>query len=470
MTNSVVVVEDEESLAGSIRLYLERNGWEVDVCSSAEQALATLEAVRPDVVVTDYLLPGRTGLDLLKEVMAMDPLIKVVMVTGHGDVQLAVEAMKAGAYDYLCKPLVLAELNLLLERALGAARMERTLSFYRDNQARGSGVETLLGNSASIRQMKDTIHQIIEMEARTTDANQPAVLITGETGTGKALAARALHFDGQRRESPFVEVNCASIPPNLLESELFGYERGAFTDAKERKVGLVEAAEGGTLFLDEVAELDLSIQAKLLKLLDERKVRRIGSTRERTLNVRIISATNQDLEKMVDENRFRPDLFFRLRNISLNMPPLREREQDVLLLARHFLALHGRRYGKRGLELSQDAESVLLNHSWPGNVRELQNVLEQAVALTAERTIRSEDIAVYPDAHDSAGTSMRGLQGWSWATSNEGMTLPVLERELVVQMLEKTDWNVSKAAKLLGLSRDMLRTRMEKYGLARPEN
>ena len=470
MTNSVVIVEDEESLAGSIRLYLERNGWEVDVYPSAEQALAMLEAVRPDVVVTDYLLPGRTGLDLLKEVLAMDPQVKVVMVTGHGDVQLAVEAMKAGAYDYLCKPLVLAELNLLLERALGAARMEKTLSFYRSNQARGSGVETLLGNSASIQRMKETILQIIEMETRATQSNHPAVLITGETGTGKALVARAIHFDGRRREGPFVEVNCASIPANLLESELFGYERGAFTDAKERKVGLVEAAEGGTLFLDEIAELDLSIQAKLLKLLDERKVRRIGGTRERTINVRIISATNQDLENMVHEHRFRPDLFFRLRTVSLHMPPLREREQDVLLLARHFLAAHGRRYGKKDLELSQEAESVLLNHSWPGNVRELQNALEQAVALAAERTILSEDIAVYPEVDDGAGHSSQEPQGWPLATSNEGVKLPVLERALVVQMLEKTDWNVSKAAKLLGLSRDMLRTRMEKYGLARPEH
>jgi len=470
MTNSVVIVEDEESLAGSIGLYLERNGWEVDVCPSAEQALAMLEAVRPDVVVTDYLLPGKTGLDLLRQVMSMDPQVKVVMVTGHGDVQLAVEAMKAGAYDYLCKPLVLAELSLLLERALGAARMEKALSFYRSNQARGSGVETLLGDSASIRQMKDTIHQIIEMETRATDAGQPAVLITGETGTGKALVARAIHFDGPRREGPFVEVNCASIPANLLESELFGYERGAFTDARERKVGLVEAAEGGTLFLDEIAELDLSIQAKLLKLLDERKVRRIGGTRERTINVRIISATNQNLEQMVDEHRFRADLFFRLRTIRLHMPPLRERERDVLLLARHFLAAHGRRYGKRDLELSQDAESVLLNHSWPGNVRELQNTLEQAVALTAERIIVSDDIAVYPDVHDGAGRSMQGLQGWSLATPNEGVKLLVLERELVMHMLERTDWNVSKAAKLLGLSRDMLRTRMEKYGLVRPEN
>jgi two-component system response regulator AtoC len=470
MANSVVIVEDEESLAGSMRLHLERNGWEVEVCPSAEQALTMLEAVRPDVVMTDYRLPGKTGLDLLKEVIAMDPQVKVVMVTGHGDVQLAVEAMKAGAYDYVCKPLVLAELTLLLERALAAARMEKTLSFYRSNQARGSGVETLLGRSASIQRMKDTIHQIMKMESRATDGKLPAVLITGETGTGKELVARALHFDALRREGPFVEVNCASIPPKLLESELFGYERGAFTDAKERKVGLVEAAEGGTLFLDEIAELDFSIQAKLLRLLEERTVRRVGGLRERKVNVRIISATNQDLEKMVCEGRFRSDLFFRLRAISLHIPPLRERGEDVLLLARHFLALHGRRYGKRDLELSRDAESFLLDHSWPGNVRELQNVLEQAAALTGERMIRCEDLAIWPDLHERASLSIEGLQAMSLALPNEGVKLPDLERQLVMQMLEKTDWNISKAAKHLGLSRAMLRTRMEKFGLARPGN
>ncbi|HET9652377.1 MAG TPA: sigma-54 dependent transcriptional regulator, partial [Usitatibacter sp.] len=348
----VMVVEDDETLADNIRTYLERAGWEVRVFGSVEEALAVLDTLRPDVIVADYLLPGKTGLDLLKEVTALDPQIKVVMTTGHGEVQLAVEAMKCGAYDYLCKPLVLAELNLLLERAMGAARMEKALSFYQSSQARGSGLAALQGESPAMHQVKQRIRQILQTEAAVTDGMLPSVLITGETGTGKELVARALHFDGVRRDGPFVEVNCASLPATLLESELFGYERGAFTDAKERKVGLVEAAEGGTLFLDEIGEVDMSIQAKLLKLLEERSVRRLGSTRERQVNVRIISATNQDLEKMVREGRFRSDLFFRLRIITLHMPPLRERRQDVLPLARHFLALHGRRYGKRNLRLS----------------------------------------------------------------------------------------------------------------------
>ncbi len=468
VSKSVLIVEDDEILANNIRLYLDRDGWEVAVSSSVETALTMLETLRPDVVVTDYMLPGKNGLDLLREVIAMDSYIKVVMVTGEGSIQVAVDAIRMGAHDYVGKPVVLAELKLLLERALDAVRVEKTLSFYRSNQARGSGVEALLGESQPIRRMKDTIYQIIETESRIVDGELPTVLITGETGTGKELVARALHFDGLRREGPFVEVNCASIPYTLMETELFGHERGAFSDAKERKMGLVEAAEGGTLFLDEIGEVDFSMQAKLLKLLEERMVRRIGSVRERKVNVRIVAATNQDLQKMVTEGRFRADLYFRLRIITLHMPPLRERDRDILLLARYFLSFYGRRYGKKDLEFGQAAEAMLLKHTWPGNVRELRNVLDQTVLLARERVIPAESLAIYaapqmePDS--SPPQSSVGV-----ATQNQGAKLSDVEREMVTQALERTDWNVSKAARILGLSRDMLRTRMEKYSLTRSE-
>jgi transcriptional regulator with PAS, ATPase and Fis domain len=317
--------------------------------------------------------------------------------------------------------------------------------------------------------LKSKVRRLLDAEMDMREGDHPAVLITGETGTGKELVARALHFDGLRREGPFVEVNCASLPVNLLESELFGHERGAFTDAKERKVGLVEAAEGGTLFLDEIGEVDLSIQAKLLKLLEERTVRRVGSTRERKVDVRIVSATNQDLEKMVREGRFRSDLYFRLRIISLHMPPLRDRRQDVLPLARHFLALHGNRYGKRNLELSPEAQRLLLDHSWPGNVRELQNVLEQTVLLSHDAVVNCADLALCPGLGEGATRSMDGAVGHCVAIPRDGVNLLDMERRVVTQVLDQADWNVSKAAKLLGLTRDMLRTRMEKYGLARPD-
>jgi len=469
MSKSVLIVEDDEILANNIRVYLERDGWEVSVSSSVEKALTMLETVRPDVVVTDYMLPGKSGLDLLREVIAMDPYIKVVMVTGEGSIQVAVDAIRMGAHDYVGKPVVLAELKLLLERALGAVRVEKTLSFYRSNQARGSGVEALLGESRPIRRMKDTIYQIIETESRIADGELPTVLITGETGTGKELVARALHFDGLRREGPFVEVNCASIPHTLMETELFGHERGAFSDAKERKMGLVEAAEGGTLFLDEIGEVDFSMQAKLLRLLEERMVRRIGSVRERKVNVRIVAATNQDLEKMVREGRFRADLYFRLRIITLHIAPLRERDQDVLLLARYFLAFYARRYGKKGLEFGPEAEAMLLKHGWPGNVRELRNVLDQTALLIREPVISVESLAIYAPPRNEGGASLTGQSGFAMAAQHQGATLADVEREMVMQTLEKTDWNVSKAARILGLTRDMLRTRMEKYSLGRAE-
>ena len=469
MSKSVLIVEDDEILANNIRVYLARDGWEVAVSSSVEKALTMLETLRPDVVVTDYMLPGKNGLDLLREIIVMDPQIKVVMVTGEGSIQVAVDAIRMGAHDYVGKPVVLAELKLLLERALEAVRVEKTLSFYRSNQARGSGVEALLGESQPIRRIKDTIYQIIETESRIADGELPTVLVTGETGTGKELVARALHFDGLRREGPFVEVNCASIPHTLMETELFGHERGAFSDAKERKMGLVEAAEGGTLFLDEIGEVDFSMQAKLLKLLEERMVRRIGSVRERKVDVRIVAATNQDLEKMVREGRFRADLYFRLRIITLHIAPLRERDQDVLLLARHFLAFYARRYGKKDLEFGREAETTLLEHAWPGNVRELRNVLDQTALLTRERVISVESLAIYAPPRSEGDASQTGQGGATMAAQYQGATLADVEREMVAKTLEKTDWNVSKAARILGLSRDMLRTRMEKYSLARAE-
>jgi len=464
VTPTVLIVEDDGVLAENIRAHLRCGGWEVAVSGSVGEALSALETVRPDVVIAEDRLPDKSGIDLIKAALAADPHIKVVLITGEGSIQVAVEAAKAGAYDCLSKPLVLAELKLLLERAWEAARAEKALAFYQLKQARGSGVEALLGESPAIRRIKDTIAQILEMEARVIDGDLPAVLITGETGTGKELVARALHFDGRRRERPFVEVNCASIPANLLEAELFGHERGAFTDAKERKVGLVESAEGGTLFLDEIGEVDFSTQAKLLKLLEERTVRRIGSVRERKVNVRIISATNRDLERMVHEGRFRADLFFRLRIITLHVPPLRERGRDVLLLARHFLRAQSERYGRHGLAFTEEAEHALLSYRWPGNVRELKNTVAQAVLLTRGNLILPGDVVPYIQLRNDVGSEPGRLASQIGALRRGRDRL---DRATFEAMLEQTHWNIAQAARLLGISRDTLRYRVKKYGLRR---
>jgi two-component system response regulator AtoC len=323
-------------------------------------------------------------------------------------------------------------------------------------------LDTIVGDSPAMASLKSRMRRLLDVEADMRDGHHPAVLITGETGSGKEVVARALHFEGVRRAGPFVEVNCAALPLHLLESELFGHERGAFTDAKERKVGLVEAAEGGTLFLDEIGEVDLSIQAKLLKLLEERKVRRVGSTRERQVDVRIVSATHQDLEKMVREGRFRADLYFRLRIIGLHMPPLRERREDVLPLARHFVALHGSRYGKKDLALSAHAQATLVGHSWPGNVRELKNAIEQAVLLARGSAIGPDDMALClglrNDIGSETGSFMAGLH---LARPRSGALSPARLEAVIAE----SGWNIARAARVLGISRDTLRYRIRKHGL-----
>ena len=466
MAHAVLIIEDEATLAKNIKAYLERQGYEAAIASTAEEGLATLDAFQPDVVLLDYHLPGMNGIDALARVRERDRGIRVVMLTGHASVRMAVDAMKAGAYDYLNKPVVLSELKLLLERALGDGRLEQELSYYRKQEAGKGGLEQLLGESPPMRKLKGMLEQVLDAGRRLADADLPAALITGETGAGKELVARALHFGGVRSGKPFIELNCASIPAQLVESELFGYERGAFTDARGRKAGLVEAAHLGTLFLDEIGDMELGLQGKLLKLLEEKSLRRLGSLRELRVDVRVVAATNRPLEQLVREGKFRSDLFFRLRGVQLAVPPLRERGNDVLLLARHFLQLAAARYGKRGLRLSAPAEAALLSYNWPGNVRELRNVIEEAVLLAQSDVIAPEQLSFCA----SLG-AMQGAGGEAAPLADipeAGINLEEVERGLVLQALQRTGWNVTRAARLLGLTRDTLRYRMEKFSLAPP--
>jgi two-component system, NtrC family, response regulator AtoC len=469
MAYAVLVIEDEAILAKNVSAYLARYGYDVKVAGSGEEALAELDTFRPEAVVLDFNLPGKTGLEVLKEIRKRDPQAKVIMMTGHGSEQVAVDAMKAGAYDYLSKPVVLGKLKLVLEKALDEERIEKELSYYRKKEASEGGLTRLIGDSASMAALKGLIHQLIEAENKLADAEPPAVLITGETGTGKELVARALHFEGPRKRRPFVEVNCSSIPANLLEAELFGYERGAFTDAKERRLGLIETADGGTLFLDEIGEIDLSLQVKLLKLLEDKMVRRLGSAREHKVDVRILAATNRDLEQLVREGGFRSDLFFRLRIIHLHSPPLRERGDDVLTLAQRFLQMHAARYGKPQLQFSAQALAGVKSYSWPGNVRELKNVIEQSVIMARSEVIGPGDLTFSTGLELRAKTSAQDKPDeLPVSLPFQGMKLNEVERGLLLQALEQSGWNVSKAARLLGLSRDTLRYRMEKFNLKVP--
>jgi two-component system, NtrC family, response regulator AtoC len=463
MTRAVLIIEDELVLSKNIKIYLERHDYEAVAVHSGEEGIDKLEAFLPDVVVLDYSLPNMNGLEVLSKLRSKLPDIKVIMITGNATVEVAVQAMKAGAYDYLAKPVVLSELKLLVDRALGQERVEKTLNYIQARQASRSELKNLLGESVPMLELKEKIRRLNAAEETLSDDDLPAVLITGETGTGKEVVARAVHYEGPRKAQPFIELNCATLPAHLIEAELFGYERGAFTDARERKFGLVEAADGGTLFLDEIGELELATQTKLLKVLEEKKVRRLGGLRENRINFRIIAATNQDLQRRVAEGKFRSDLYYRLKMVHLPLPPLRARDGDIMLLANAFLATHGARYRKPMLHFTPQAEKRLLGWHWPGNVRELRNMLEQIVLMAEGDAIRADEILFPQGAAIDEVVAGDALQAQE--TNGKTLNLEGMERQFLVTALEKSGWNVTHAARLLGLSRDTLRYRMEKYSL-----
>ena len=417
---SVLLIEDEHRLAKNINMFLTRLGYEVFEASSGEAGLELFDRVKPQVVLLDYNLPGISGLEVLAGISARNADARVVMMTGEGSETTAVTAIRGGVADYLIKPIVLAAMLPLIDRLSGCAVQAEpaaaapvrgggaVLQLVRDSAKAGKPTghigankagaprTRLLGESAPMHVLTRLIGKINEADLQVSGVESPAVLITGETGTGKELVAQELHYESRRKAGPFIELNCAGIPASLLEAELFGYERGAFTDAKTAKLGLIESAAGGTLFLDEIGDLDLGSQAKLLKVLEERRVRRLGSVQERSVDARFLAATSCDLEGMVRDGRFRADLYYRLRMIHVHVPALRERSVDVPRLAAHYLDIYAARYGKPGLRISSEAMAALSRHTWPGNVRELKNTIEQAVVLADAKVINSADLLRLP--------------------------------------------------------------------------
>lgn len=468
--STVLIVDDEHTLARSAKAFLADHGYEVEVASTGEKALELLERLQPDVVFADVRLPGMSGIDLLKRIREFDPVIPVIMLTAYGSIEGAVEAVKLGAFDYVKKPVDLEELKLLADRARENRLLKQELSYYRRRATRDVGFEGLVGESPAIRAVLERARQIAALD------ETPPVLLTGETGTGKGLLARAIHASGPRAMKPFIEVNCTALPATLMEAELFGYERGAFTDAKESKTGLVEAAEGGFLFLDEIGDVDLSVQGKLLRAIEERAVRRVGSVRERKIDVRIIAATNRDLEREVRQERFRRDLYFRLAVIVLDVPPLRERGEDVLLLTELFLRLFNAKYGKVVREIRAPARDLMLSYPWPGNVRELSHVIERAVLWSQGPTLDVEHLSLTsPVGADSAdrGTlptrtdpnADSGAAAGAAALPPQGVDLAQWEKSVIEQAMREVAGNQTKAAQRLGISRDTLRYRLKKFGL-----
>ncbi len=454
---SLLLVEDEATLAKNTALYMERYGWSVVIAPSAEDALQKIGEHVPDVILLDFNLPGMDGLTALARFRQHNAQVRIVMLTGHANMQLAVDAMKAGSSDFLAKPVVLADLRKVLEKMVlpGTARLQPPAPPLPE----AHGLDQLVGESPELLELKSRIRRVVNVIA-TDGGPAPSIMVTGETGSGKELVARACHFESPRRDGPFIEVNCAAIPDNLLESELFGHERGAFTDARERKIGLIEAANGGTLFLDEICEANLTIQAKLLKVLEEQRFRRVGSVREQQVDIRVITATNQNLDQCVQEGRFRADLLYRLRVINFSVPPLRARGNDIALLASQFLRQLARRYGKGPMELTVTAMEALQRHAWPGNVRELRNVMEQTVLLCHDTVVNVEALSL-PRAIISGVVTMRH------SVQEPPMELASAEVDLIRRALGKTGWNITRAAEVLGISRDTLRYRVGKHGLQR---
>jgi two-component system response regulator AtoC len=441
--STVLIVDDERTLARSIKVFLTESGYNAEVAGTAEQALEQLERVRPDVIFLDVRLPGMSGIELLQKIHEFDPAVPVVIMTAFGTIEGAVDAVKRGAFDYLKKPVDLDELKLLADRARQHSLMRQELSYYRARTTREAPFAGIIGDSPVMRAVLDRARQVASLD------DVPPILITGETGTGKGLVARSIHASGPRASKPFIEVNCTALPATLMEAELFGHERGAFTDAKESKIGLFEAAEGGFLFLDEIGDVEVSLQGKLLRAVEERVVRRVGGVRDRKVDVRILTATNRDLESESQQGRFRKDLYFRLAVIVLRLPALRERGNDVLLLAEEFLRRYSVKYGRDVRQIEAPARDALLAYSWPGNVRELSHVIERAVLWSQGPALDAEHMSlIEPEPARAAGSD---LIQW--------------ERSMIEQALREAGGNQTKAAQRLGISRDTLRYRIKKFGI-----
>lgn len=458
--STVLIVDDERTLAKAVKAFLSDLGYEVEVAPDAERALEVLDTLRPDVVFADVRLPGISGIELLRRIREFDPAIAVVIMTAYGSIEGAVEAVKLGAFDYVKKPLDLEEVRLLADRARETSLLKQELSYYRQRATGAAAFGAVLGQSPAIRAVLEQARQIAALN------ETPPVLITGETGTGKGLVARTIHSSGPRSSKPFIEINCTALPATLMEAELFGYERGAFTDAKTSKIGLFEAAEGGFLFLDEVGDVELTLQGKLLRAIEDRTVRRVGGLRDRKIDVRIVSATNRDLEREVERDHFRKDLYFRLAVILLHLPPLRERQDDVLLLAEHFLKHFSHKYGKDVRNIEARARDLLRAYPWPGNVRELSHVIERAVLWSRGTNVDVDHLSLTsPVNHavepvpDAAKPSPGG------GLPAGGTDLAQWEKAMIEKALQEAGGNQTKAAQRLGISRDTLRYRLKKFGI-----
>lgn len=449
--NTVLVVDDDASQRRLIEFWLTEEGYAVLSATDGLTGLQLFEKESPSLVITDIRMPGMSGLDLLGRIKAANPDVPVILITAFGTVSDAVDAMKLGAADYVLKPLNPDELKVGVQRALERQELVDENRYLRQFADTAFRFENLVGGSKRMRDVFDIALQVAMKDS--------TVLLTGESGTGKELLAKAIHQNSLRASKPFITVNCGAIPETLIESELFGHRKGSFTGALADRTGKFEAANEGTVFLDEIGELPVNLQVRLLRVIQEREIDKIGYPKPIKVNVRIIAATNRDLRNLIEDNQFREDLYYRLSVVTIDAPPLRDRRDDVPLLIQHFLQKHCTRYKMPVPSLADHAVELLTQYDWPGNVRELENVIEHAVVLGRSSTIGKEDL---PSHIRQAKSRISAI---SLRLPDEGISLEEVEKEILLQALEKHQWNQTRAAKYLNISRKTLIYRMEKFGL-----
>ncbi len=457
MDSLILIVDDEKLIRWSIEERLKEKGLSTLSVANGTQAIKSMEKGGIDLVLLDYKLPDINGLEILTVISKKWPDVPVILMTAYSTVDRAVKAMKLGAFDYINKPFNMEEFLLIINKALETTNLKRQIKYLRSELEDKFGIEGIIGKSPEMEKIFKLIKKVSSSQATT-------VLLQGESGTGKDLVAKTIHYQSDRCGKPFMNITATALPENLLESELFGHEKGSFTDAKVRKHGLLEIAEGGTVFLDEIGDMPSSLQAKLLRFLEEKTFRRVGGTRDIRVDVRIIAATNKPLKKLVNNGEFRADLYYRLMVIPINLPPLRERGNDIKLLTTFYIDYFNKELKKNVLGFSDDAMELMLSYHWPGNVRELRNMIERAMLLSQSDWLEREDLFFEPDTDKPEKERTSGFFS-SQPIPAEKKSLEEIEQKMILKALEKTGWNQSRAAKLLEMTRDQIRYRIKKFDL-----
>ena len=456
MSNTILIVDDEDAIRFSLSETFKEEGYQVLEASTGSECMEIVKGHTPDLVLLDLKLPNSSGADLLKQIKEFNSHIVVIMLTAHGDVTSAVETMRYGAYDYILKPFSIEELKMAIKRGLETLSLLKEVTIYRQQQRVDFDKNYVVGKDPLMLKVYDIIRKVARSKST-------SVLVQGETGTGKEFVARAIHYMSSRRDNLFIDFNCTALPEPLLESELFGHEKGAFTDAKAQKKGLFELADKGSMFLDEIGDMSYKLQAKLLRALQERSFHRVGGTDKIHVDIRIIASTNKNLKRLLAEGKFREDLYYRLQVVPITIPPLRERKGDILILAKHFIDRFNREFKKNVYKIDPETERLFLSYSWPGNIRELKNVIERAVLLYAEDVLMTEHLMLgdFPRDVEPEAESREEPVGAA------DVTLEEMEMRYIGKVLDAVGWNKNQASKVLGIDRTTLYTKIKRFNLSK---